>query len=92
MVQAQLAEMQPIADAAYEQEQALRQQRKDLRAENATLAEEIAALQAAADAASDEGQQTAAAIVRLQNALEMLQELGNLFKSPAYTKYVTMNA
>lgn len=80
LIQAQLAEIQPVADTAYEQEQAMRQQRKELRAENATLAEELAALQAEAEGASDEGLQTAAAIVRLQNALDLLRELGILFE------------
>ena len=41
-MQAEVAELQPQADAAYAQEQELRQQRKDLRAENAALSDELA--------------------------------------------------
>ena len=71
-VQAELAALQPQADDAYEQEQALRQQRKDLRAENALLADELSALLAQADDASAQALQTAQAIDHLIQALDDL--------------------
>lgn len=80
LILAQVAELQPEADAAYELEQALRQQRKDLRAENSALADELDALQAQAGEASETAQQTAAAIERLQNALDALSGLYGLYE------------
>ena len=77
-VQAELADVQPQADAAYEQEQLLRQQRKDLRAENAALSDELAALLVQADDASAEAVQTAQAIDHLVNALNELTALYGL--------------
>ena len=53
MVQAEAGALAPDAQAAYEQEQLLRQQRKDLRAENAVLAQEIADLEALIASAED---------------------------------------
>ncbi|MGN0755302.1 MAG: hypothetical protein ACI4ME_12670 [Aristaeellaceae bacterium] len=80
LVEAQLAELQPVADAAYEQEQALRQQRKELRAEKSALEEQLAALQAQASEAGEEALQLSAAIERLQEALVALGEIGGLLK------------
>lgn len=80
LVEAQLAELQPVADAAYEQEQALRQQRKELRAEKSALEEQLAALQAQASEAGEEALQLSAAIERLQEALASLGEIGGLLK------------
>ena len=80
LVEAQLAELQPVADAAYEQEQALRQQRKELRAEKSALEEQLAALQAQASEAGEEALQLSAAIERLQDALVALGEIGGLLK------------
>lgn len=80
VVQAELEVMQPEAQAVYEQEQTLRQQRKDLRAENSALADELAALQAQADAASAEVLQTAEAIDRLQDALNVIESLYGLYE------------
>ncbi len=72
-VQAELAETAPKAQAAYEQEQLLRQQRKDLRAEKKALEAELAELLLASDEAGEDAQRTAEAIQRLQNALELLK-------------------
>ncbi len=77
-VEAELAALQPQADEAYAKEQALRQQRKDLRAENAALADELTALLALADEASAEAVQTAQAIEHLADALEDIYALYDL--------------
>ncbi len=73
LVQAELAETSPKAQAAYEQEQLLRQQRKDLRTEKTALEAELAELLLAADEAGEDAQRTAEAILRLQNALDALK-------------------
>lgn len=78
-VLAQAANLQPEADAAYEAEQVLRQQRKDLRAENSALADELAALQAQMNEVLDESQQTSQAIFHLTDALEELKALSGLY-------------
>ena len=77
-VEAELAALQPQADEAYTKEQALRQQRKDLRAENSALADELTALLAQADEASAEAVQTAQAIEHLADALEDISALYGL--------------
>lgn len=77
-VEAELAALQPQADEAYAKEQALRQQRKDLRAENSALADELTALLAQADEASAEAVQTAQAIEHLADALEDISALYGL--------------
>ncbi len=77
-VEAELAALQPQADEAYAKEQALRQQRKDLRAENSALADELTALLAQADEASAEAVQTAQAIEHLADALEDIYALYDL--------------
>ena len=80
LVLAEAEALQPQADAAYEQEQALRQQRKELRSANAALADELAALQAQAAQADDESAQTAAALQHLMNALDALSALSGLYE------------
>lgn len=71
---AELETLQPQAQAAYEQEQSLRQQRKDLRAENAAQADEIAAL-TAKKAEDSDAAATLEAIQQLEAALSALQQL-----------------
>lgn len=66
-VQSELALVQPQADAVYQQEQALRQARKELRAENAALVEALHQLQPELDAAS-------AAVLDCQLAAEYLED------------------
>ena len=78
-VEMELAVLQPQADEAYAQEQALRQQRKDLRAENAALNDELTMLLSQADAAADEARATAQAVMALQDALDALEEIGEFF-------------
>ena len=68
-MEAELAALQPLADEAYAKEQVLRQQRKDLRAENSALTDELTALLAQADEASAEAALTAQAIEHLAQAL-----------------------
>lgn len=75
LVQAELAEIQPQADAAYAWEQDLRAQRKTLRAENAALSEELTALQSEAGDAAAIAQQTAEAYRLLDDALLQMQTL-----------------
>lgn len=70
--QAAVAELQPQAQAAYEEEQALRQQRKELRAENAAQAEEIATLREQVAQYSDNSA-TLEAIRQLEAALSTMQ-------------------
>lgn len=70
--QAAVAKLQPQAQAAYEEEQALRQQRKELRAENAAQAEEIATLREQIDQNSDNSA-TLEAIRQLEAALSTMQ-------------------
>ena len=77
-VEAELAALTPQAEEAYAKEQALRQQRKDLRAENSALADELTALLAQADEASAEAVQTAQAIDHLISALNELAALYGL--------------
>ena len=78
-VLAQLEELQPLADEAYAQEQTLRQQRKDLRAENSGLADELALLLNQVEAASTEASSTAQAILQLQQSLDALEDIQALF-------------
>lgn len=78
-VLAQLEELQPLADEAYAQEQTLRQQRKDLRAENSALADELALLLNQVEAASTEASSTAQAILQLQQSLDALEDIQALF-------------
>ncbi|MBQ3155311.1 MAG: hypothetical protein IJB81_00100 [Clostridia bacterium] len=73
--QAELAVLQPQAQAAYDQEQALRQQRKELRAENASLAAALEVLQAQTFESNSEAAATAEAILRLEQALTELRAL-----------------
>lgn len=73
--QAELELLQPQAQAAYDQEQALRQQRKELRAENASLAVALEALQAQTLESNSEAAATAEAILRLEQALTELHAL-----------------
>lgn len=75
VAQAELAVLQPQAQAAYDQEQALRQQRKELRAENASLAAALEALQAQTLESNSEAAATAEAILRLEQALTELRAL-----------------
>ena len=75
---AELAELQPQADAAYEEEQRLRQQRKDMRAERNALKDELAALQEQAAASGEENTRTAEAIARLYEALAALKSIAGL--------------
>lgn len=70
--QAAVAELQPQAQAAYEEEQALRQQRKELRAKNAAQAEEIATLREQVAQDSDNSA-TLEAIRQLEAALSTMQ-------------------
>lgn len=70
--QAAVAELQPQAQAAYEEEQALRQQRKELRAENAAQAEEIATLREQVAQDSDNSA-TLEAIRQLEASLSTMQ-------------------
>lgn len=77
-VEAELAALQPQADEAYAKEQSLRQQRKDLRTENAALADELAALVAQADKASADALLTAQALDHLADALAALNSLYGL--------------
>jgi len=74
-VELELAAIQPQANEAYAHEQALRQERKELRAENAALSDELTTLLNQADAASDEAAATAQAVQRLQDALDALEEI-----------------
>ncbi len=71
-VQAELDEVSPLAQAAYEQEQAMRQQRKDLRAEKSALEEQLAALIAQAEESGSEAHATLQAIAELEAALNSL--------------------
>ena len=73
--QAELEILQPQAQAAYDQEQALRQQRKELRAENASLAAALEVLQAQTLESNSEAAATAEAILRLEQALTELRAL-----------------
>lgn len=75
---AELEALQPQADDAYARAQALRQQRKELRAANAEQQEQIAALSAQADSASGEEERTAQAIAHLNEALAALEALSAL--------------
>ena len=77
-VEAELAALAPQADEAYAKEQALRQQRKELRAENAALADELTALLAQADEASSDALLTAQALDHLADALAELSALYGL--------------
>ena len=77
-VEAELAALQPQADEAYALEQALRQQRKDLRAENAALSDELTALLAQANEASADALLTAQALDHLADALAQLNALYGL--------------
>ena len=77
-VEAELAALQPQADAAYEQEQALRQQRKDLRAANSALPDELNALLDQADEASADALLTAQALDHLADALAQISALYGL--------------
>lgn len=70
----ELEEIRPQAQAAYEQEQALRQQRKDLRTENAAQAEEITALTATV-AQDGDVSDTLEAIRQLESALFALHQI-----------------
>ena len=79
-VELELAAIQPQADEAYAREQALRQQRKELRAENAALTAELAPLLALAEDASAEAAAAAQAVTALQDALAALEELGRFFQ------------
>ncbi len=79
-IELELAAIQPQADEAYAHEQALRQERKDLRAENAALSDELAALLSQADAASDEAAAAAQAVQSLQDALNALEEISLFLK------------
>lgn len=79
-VELELAAIQPQADEAYAREQALRQQRKDLRAENAALAAELEPLLALAEDASAEAAAAAQAVTALQDALNALEEIGHFFQ------------
>ena len=74
----ELAELQPQADAAYEEEQRLRQQRKDMRAERNALKDELAALQEQAAASGEDNTRTAEAIIRLYEALAALESIAGL--------------
>ena len=78
-VEMELAVLQPQADEAYAKEQALRQQRKDLRAENAILSDELSALLIQADAAAHDAQAAAQAVMALQDALDALNEIYAFF-------------
>lgn len=73
--QAELELLQPQAQAAYDQEQALRQQRKELRAENASLAAALEVLQAQTLESNSEAAATAEAILRLEQALTELRAM-----------------
>ena len=75
---AELAELQPQADAAYEEEQRLRQLRKDMRAERSALKDELAALQEQAAASGEDNTRTAEAIARLYEALAALESIAGL--------------
>lgn len=79
-VELELAAIQPQADEAYAREQALRQQRKELRAENAALATELEPLLALAEDASAEAAAAAQAVTALQDALDALEEIGRFFQ------------
>lgn len=74
----ELAKVEPEASAAYDQEQLLRQQRKELRAENAALQEEIALLQSQFTGSDADLTQTLEALQHLQNALLELRRLQQL--------------
>lgn len=74
-MEAQFAEAAPLAETAYEQEQALRQQRTALRAENEALATEIARLQAEVEQSGEAMSQVDEAIAHLQDALDTLSLL-----------------
>lgn len=78
VVLAKLADIQPQADAAHNKEQALRQQRKELRAENATLADELTSLLAQTSETSTDAALTLEALTLLQNALTELQTIRQL--------------
>ncbi|MBR6668590.1 MAG: hypothetical protein IKL25_09555 [Clostridia bacterium] len=73
-VQTQLAEIQPQADAAYAREQELRQLRKELRAENADLAQQVETLTAQA-ANNPDMTATREAVIYLHQALTDLQKI-----------------
>lgn len=74
----ELATVEPQATAAYDQEQVLRQQRKELRTENAALADEIALLQSQFTGSDTDLTQTLEALKHLQNALQDLRALHQL--------------
>lgn len=75
---AELETLQPQADEAYARAQALRQQRKELRAANAEQQAQIAALTAQTADASDEENPIAQAKAYLYDALAALEELAAL--------------
>lgn len=77
-VLAELDAVQPEADAVYELEQELRQQRKELRAANADLADELAALQLQADESALDTA-TVQALAELTDVLEALKTNSGLF-------------
>lgn len=79
-VELDLAAIQPQAEEAYAHEQELRQQRKALKAENAILADELAALLSQADAASKDANDVAQAVLQLQQALDALKEITTFFQ------------
>lgn len=75
IVQSEVEEAQPLAQAAYDQEQALRAQRKALRSENADLADQLAALQAESEEALAQADALQQAAAHLQSALDDLADL-----------------
>lgn len=80
VIELELAAIQPQADEAYAKEQALRQQRKELRAENAALSDELTVLLSQADAAAEEASAVAQAVAALQQALNALEEIHGFFQ------------
>ena len=79
-VLSELESLQPEADAAYALEQEMRDQRKALRAENAALAEELAALEAQVEAGAADADLTLQALTHLADALEKLKALSGLYE------------
>ncbi len=75
IVQAEVEEVQPLAQAAYDQEQALRAQRKALRSENADLADQLAVLQVQSEEAMAQADALQQAVAHLQSALDDLADL-----------------
>ena len=76
--EAEFAELQPLADATYAEEQRLRQQRKDMRAERNALQDELAALQERSAAFGEDNARAADAIAKLYEALSALEDIAGL--------------